>query len=61
METAAGCSQGGGGGDESMRVFREGIELSIHFCHAVQHNFDYGYLGSQPYLRIQLLKEANFS
>jgi hypothetical protein len=59
METAAGCSQGEG--EESMRVFREGIELSIHFCHAVQHNFDYGYLGSQPYLRIQLLKEANFS
>ncbi|CAJ2665447.1 unnamed protein product [Trifolium pratense] len=55
------CSQGGGD-EESMRVlFREGIELAINFCSAIQQNVNYGYLGSDPYLRIHNLCDCIFS
>ncbi|KAL6552943.1 SNW domain-containing protein 1 [Orobanche gracilis] len=54
------CSQGGG--DESMRlVFREGIELVINFCSAIEDNVSYGYLGSDPNIRIHDLCDRIFS
>ncbi|MCH87511.1 pre-rRNA-processing TSR2-like protein, partial [Trifolium medium] len=52
------CSQGR---EESMEVFREGIELAMNFCRAFQFYVTLGYFGSQPSLRIQNFFDSIFS
>ncbi|GAU36569.1 hypothetical protein TSUD_362390 [Trifolium subterraneum] len=49
------------GGEESMKVFREGIDLALNFCRAFQFYVRLGYFGSNPSLRIHNFCDNIFS